>query len=178
MTDQEIREALETLLFASPSVLSTQQLSQLIDTLPSSKITAGIHQLNTLYEENGRVFRIQNVAGGWQFRSMPEFRKWAHGLKSLKPLRLSAVVLETLSIIAYKQPITRTSIEHIRGVSASHALQFLMKHQLIHVVEKAPVPGRPSLYGTSKGFLELFGLQNIKNLPSFTELDMQNTSME
>ena len=165
-------QIVEAILFSSPQSISQKQLLELVGMENFRDLRNIIEQLNQQYQKTGRVFRIQEVAGGFQMRTEPQFRPWIQKLEPIKPIKLSLPTIETLAIVAYKQPITRANIEFIRGVDCSHTLKVLLQRKLIRVVAKEQVPGRPILYGTTKFFLEVFGLRKISNLPSLTELDM------
>lgn len=172
MTDKELAKVIEAVLFTSSRSLTIKQLVEMVeDTLPS-QIREVVNQLNKSYERTGRVFRIEQVGGGLQMRTLPEYRQWIQKLETVKTIKLSLATMETLSIVAYKQPITRSQIEFIRGVDSSYTLRALLQKRLVKVVGKEAVPGRPSLYGTTKTFLEVFGLKDLKNLPTLAELDM------
>src|SRR5207248_347932 len=122
--------------------------------------------LNEQYETSGRAFRIEQVAGGFQILTLPEF---GDALKRLHQkevdAKLTKAALETLAIIAYKQPILRADVESIRGVACGETIRSLMEKHLVKIAGRAEEPGRPILYGTTKRFLELFGLNNLKDLP-------------
>lgn len=175
---KELEQIVEAILFSSPQSVSLRQLSALADTENFRDLKKVIENLNQQYAISGRVFRIQEVAGGFQMRTEPQFRPWIQKLEPIKPIKLSLPTIETLAIVAYKQPITRTNVEFIRGVDASYTLRTLLQRKLIQVVGKEPLPGRPILYGTTQFFLEVFGLKNINNLPSLTELDMDKEAEE
>ncbi|MBF0287792.1 MAG: SMC-Scp complex subunit ScpB [SAR324 cluster bacterium] len=170
--EKELEQIVEAVLFATPQVVSLKELSALIDAEGTTHIRTLIESLNQQYSDSGRVFRIQEVGGGVQMRTETKYRPWIQKLEPVKPIKLSLPTIETLAIVAYKQPITRASIEFIRGVDSSYTLRTLLQKKLIRIVGKEAVPGRPILYGTSKTFLEIFGLKNISNLPSLSELDM------
>lgn len=170
--EKETEQIVEAILFSSPQSVSLRQLSEWVALESSRSLKKIIENLNEQYRLSGRVFRIQEVAGGFQMRTEPKFRPWIQKLDPIKPIKLSLPTMETLAIVAYKQPITRANVEFIRGVDASHTLRTLLQRKLIRVVGKEPIPGRPILYGTTHFFLEVFGLKNISNLPSLTELDM------
>lgn len=172
MKTKELEQIIEAILFSSSHAISFKQLSVLIDIEGSRELRKLVQNLNKQYTDSGRVFRIQEVAGGFQMRTEPKFRPWIKRLEPIKPIKLSLPTIETLAIVAYKQPITRANVEFIRGVDSSYTLRNLLQRKLIRVVGKEPVPGRPILYGTTKFFLEVFGLKNINNLPSLEELDM------
>lgn len=134
-------------------------------------IGRAIGELNDLYEATGRSFRIERVAGGWQIRTLGEF---AEDLAKLRQRRhetkLSQAALETLAIVAYRQPILRADVEAIRGVACGEVLRTLMERRMVKIVGRAEELGRPMLYGTTKTFLEVFGLSSLKDLPQSSEL--------
>src|SRR5580698_7902596 len=157
---------LEALLLSTHHPLTAGRLAELLD-LPSTKpIRKAIKDLNSQYESTGRSFRIDQVAGGFQILTLPE-----HG-EALKKLhlreadaKLTKAALETLAIIAYKQPMLRANVESIRGVACGETIRSLMEKHLVKIAGRAEEPGRPILYGTTKRFLELFGLNALKDLP-------------
>ena len=153
--------------------MTTKQLTKIIGHCESSTIRELVSELNLSYEKTKRVFRIESVADGFQMHTLPEFKKWALALETVKTIKLSPAVMETLAIIAYKQPITRAGIEFIRGVDSSHTIRRLMQQKLVRIVGREMLPGRPGIYGTTKNFLEIFGISNLKYLPSLNELDME-----
>ncbi|MBF0277022.1 MAG: SMC-Scp complex subunit ScpB [SAR324 cluster bacterium] len=178
MKAKEQEQVIEAILFSSPQAISLRQVSELMGTGNSREFKKLIENLNRQYEKSGRVFRIREVAGGFQMRTEPRFRPWIKKLEPIKPIKLSLPTIETLAIVAYKQPITRANVEFIRGVDSSYTLRTLLQRNLIRIVGKEPVPGRPILYGTTKFFLEVFGLSNLNNLPSLAELDMVRATEE
>lgn len=136
-----------------------------------SAIEESIEALNEQYTRNGRSFRIEKVAGAWQVTTLPKYADVLDGLKQNKQdNRLSASQLETLAIVAYKQPIVRAEVEAIRGSASGEVLRMLMDKHLVKVVGRAEEIGRPMLYGTTKQFLEVFGLGGLKDLPQADEL--------
>jgi segregation and condensation protein B len=135
-------------------------------------ITAALEALQQDHAAAQRSFRLACVAGGWQFVSQPEFSPWIIALVGLKarPSRLSQPALETLAIIAYRQPITRAEIEQVRGVAVDGVMQTLVERGLVEQVGRAEVVGRPMTYGTTAVFLEYFGLRNLEEMPAADEL--------
>ena len=172
MTKLELKQALETILFVATHPLAPKQLAEIIGKVETKEIKELVAELNLSYEKSKRVFRIDSVADGLQMHTLPEHKKWAQSLETVKTIKLSPAVMETLAIIAYKQPITRAGIEFIRGVDSSHTIRRLMQQKLVRIVGREMLPGRPGIYGTTKNFLEIFGLTNLKFLPTLTELDM------
>jgi segregation and condensation protein B len=161
---------LEALLLSTHHPLTAGRLAELMD-LPATKpVRQAVKDLNDQYEESHRAFRIEQVAGGYQILTMPEF---GDALKKLHQreidAKLTKAALETLAIIAYKQPILRADIEAIRGVACGETIRNLMEKRLVNIAGRAEEPGRPILYGTTKRFLEVFGLNAIKDLPQSEE---------
>ncbi|MEW6157182.1 MAG: SMC-Scp complex subunit ScpB [Verrucomicrobiota bacterium] len=183
----ELKFILESLLFASQKPLSARELKEILaqaveqteDPAPKAfrktkedDITAALEQLEKEHAEAARSYRLVCVAGSWQFVSLPEYAPWLRALVGEKnrPPRLSQPSLETLAIIAYRQPLTRAEIEQIRGVSVDGVMQTLLERGLIEQIGRAEVVGRPMTYGTTALFLEYFGLRNLEDLPAADEL--------
>ena len=123
------------------------------------------------YEKHDRAFEIWEVSGGYQIRTRAEFSGYLQQLQAQRPLRLSRAALETLSIVAYKQPATRAEVEEVRGVESGAVLRTLLDRRLVRLAGHRDVPGRPMLYATTPRFLEVFGLESVKDLPRLRELD-------
>ena len=172
---KKLTEVIETLLFVTPRALTIQQLKDLVGLEPSTKeLRQAVQKLNLEYELTGRVFRIEEVAGGFQMRTVSRVRDWIRKVDAIKPFRLTPANLETLSIVAYKQPVTRAQIEFLRGVDSSSTLRTLLQRRLVRISGRAELPGKPTLYSTTKTFLEVFSLQSLKDLPTLAELDMDD----
>jgi segregation and condensation protein B len=131
-----------------------------------------IDGLNAEYERTNRTFRIVPVAGGFQMRTLPLYRTWIQKAEPMKPVRLTQPALEILAIVAYRQPVTRATVEHLRGVDCSHGLRTLLERRLIRIAGKDNAPGRPILYGTTREFLSLFNLSDLRELPTLEEFDL------
>lgn len=157
---------LEALLLGTHHPLTAGRLAELME-LPGTKpIRKAIKQLNEQYEQTGRSFRIEQVAGGYQILTLPRFGEVLKKLHQKEiDAKLTKAALETLAIIAYKQPILRADVEVIRGVACGETIRSLMEKRLVKIAGRAEEPGRPILYGTTKRFLELFGLNSLKELP-------------
>jgi segregation and condensation protein B len=160
----------EAVLFASDESLTAARLADIVET-GAKQIREHVENLNEKYMTNGNAFKIDQIAGGYQMMTLPPYNHW---LKKLLRVRsdnkLSPAALETLAIIAYKQPIIRADIEAIRGVATGEMIRNLMYKGLVKIVGRAEVLGRPMLYGTTKKFLEVFGLNTLKDLPKVEEL--------
>ena len=158
--------ALEALLLTTHSPLTAGKLADLLQLSSSRPVRNAVKSLNASYEESGRSFRIELVAGGFQILTLPEFAEHLKRLHQREAdAKLTKAALETLAIIAYKQPILRANIEAIRGVACGETIRSLMEKHLVKIAGRAEDPGRPILYGTTKRFLELFGLNALKDLP-------------
>jgi len=165
------RRIVEALLLSAHEPLAAQRLAAIAHDASAAEIRAEIDALNAEYEAAGHAFRIEEVAGGFQLRTLPELAPWIAELRPTPPLRLSPAALETLAIVAYKQPLTRAEIEHVRGVDAGAVLRSLLERRLVRIAGHREVPGRPMLYATTRRFLEVFGLSALADLPSLREIE-------
>jgi segregation and condensation protein B len=165
-----VESVVEAVLFASDEPLSTNRLTNIVDTT-TQQIRESIEHLNDKYKANKNAFRIERIAGGYQMLTLSPYNHWLKNLLRVRSeSKLSPAALETLAIIAYKQPIIRADVEAIRGVAAGEVIRNLMYKGLVKVVGRAEIVGRPMLYGTTKKFLETFGLNTLKDLPKIEEL--------
>ncbi len=171
---EELALRVEAVLMTTDRPLPTPRLSELLGlagSTGSKSVNAAVDALNKVYEESGRSFRVEALANGWQIMTLPRFADVLAALhRSRQDTRLSPASLETLAIIAYKQPILRADIESIRGVASGEVIRSLMERHLVKIVGRAEELGRPMLYGTTKTFLEVFGLASTKDLPQVEEL--------
>jgi segregation and condensation protein B len=157
---------LEALLFSTHHPLTAGKLAELLELESTKPIRRAIKDLNEQYITGDRSFRVEQVAGGYQMLTLPEFGEVLKTLHQKEvDAKLTKAALETLAIIAYKQPILRADIEAIRGVACGETIRSLMEKHLVKIAGRAEEPGRPILYGTTKRFLELFGLNSLKDLP-------------
>jgi segregation and condensation protein B len=165
-----IETIVEAILFASDEPLTPAKIANIVETTPK-QIRDSIENLNQQYDDNNNAFRIEEVAGGFQMLTLSVYNTWLKKLlRTRSEGKLSPAALETLAIIAYKQPVIRADVETIRGVACGEVIRSLMYKGLIKIVGKAEVLGRPMLYGTTKKFLETFGLKTLKDLPKIEEL--------
>lgn len=161
---------LEALVLSTHHPLTAQRLAELLEVDSVKPVRRAVQELNRQYEQGGRAFRIEQVAGGYQLLTLPEYGEHLNRLlKREADSKLTKAALETLAIIAYKQPILRADLESIRGVACGETIRSLMEKHLVKIAGRAELPGRPILYGTTKRFLELFGLNSLKDLPSGEE---------
>lgn len=184
----DLKFILEALLFAAQKPLSLKELRDVFAAamehaegdevvrgfrkVKEVELESALQQLAIEHEQAGRSFRLACVAGAWQFVSQPEYAPWLKALVGHKarPPRLSQPALETLAIIAYRQPLTRSEIEQVRGVSVDGVMQTLLERGIVEQVGRAEVAGRPALYATTPVFLEYFGLRSLEELPAADEL--------
>lgn len=165
-----VESVVEAVLFASDEPLTPARLSEIVGT-NVRQLRKHIDDLNEKYKANNNAFRIEQIAGGYQMLTLSEYNHWLKKLvRARDDGKLSQPALETLAIIAYKQPIIRADIEAIRGVAAGEMIRNLMYKGLVKITGRAEIVGRPMLYGTTKKFLEVFGLNTIKDLPKAEEL--------
>lgn len=166
----EQRRIVEALVLASPEPIAAARLAAIVPGCTAGAARELVAELNAEYEASGRGFEIREVGGGYQLRTRPELATFVHALQPKRTQRLSRASLETLSVIAYKQPITRAEIEHVRGVDAGAVMRSLLERDLIRIAGQREIPGRPMLYATTKHFLRLFGLASLEELPSLRDL--------
>ncbi len=163
---------IEALLFSSDQALSISRLKEILPDLSAREIRRFIVQLNEQYRETGRAFEIKEIAGGFQMFTLPEYASYVEQLyRSRQKSRLTQKALETLAIIAYKQPITKHEIEEIRGVNVDGVVKGLLSRKLITIAGRAKAPGSPFLYKTTRQFLDYFGLNSLDDLPKLKEID-------
>jgi len=168
--DVTVESVAEAVLFATDEPISAERLAKIIET-GVKQVKEHIKNLNNKYQANNNAFRIEQIAGGYQMMTLGLYNHWLKKLlRARDDSKLSPAAMETLAIIAYKQPIIRADIESIRGVAAGEVLRSLMYKGLVKIVGRAEVLGRPMLYGTTKKFLEVFGLNTLKDLPKIEEL--------
>jgi segregation and condensation protein B len=184
----ELKFILESLLFSAQKPMSVKELRDIFATAASEEnsseeakalkkvkdddVTAALEALAAEHETAARSYRLACVAGAWQFVTQPEFSPWLKALVGVKnrPSRLSQAALETLAIIAYRQPVTRAEVEQVRGVNVDGTMQTILERGLVEQSGRAEVVGRPALYSTTPLFLEYFGLRGLEDLPAADEL--------
>src|SRR5713101_8714702 len=180
-----LSRAIEALLFSAQKPLSIREIATAIKgagaedelqpnefaRVSQAEVATALQQLKVEYIEQERAFQLNEKAEGWQLATDPRYAQWVRQLFPVpKPARLSAPALETLAIIAYRQPITRADVEAVRGVNIDGVLQTLMERGLVKIAGRAEIPGRPLLYETTEFFLDHFGLRNLDELPNVEEL--------
>jgi len=157
---------LEALLLSTHHPLTAGRIGEVMGLATAKPVRQAIKELNRQYEESGRSFRIEQVAGGYQILTLPRYGEHLKKLHQKEAdAKLTKAALETLAIIAYKQPVLRADVEAVRGCACGETIRSLMEKHLVKIAGRAEEPGRPILYGTTKRFLELFGLNSVKDLP-------------
>ncbi|MBS3764023.1 MAG: SMC-Scp complex subunit ScpB [Planctomycetes bacterium] len=177
LNHQEQKALVEAILFAATEPLSSTKLANLVGLESGNTARSLIKELQNEYDEVPRAFNIEEIGGGFQLLSRAEFNPWISKLRTTQEQSsLSQAALETLAIVAYRQPITRADIEDIRGVQSGYILRSLIEKKLVRVTGRGEELGRPLLYGTTSDFLEAFGLSSLRELPDLEELDASSES--
>lgn len=166
----ELKALVEAIIFASLEPISIVRIKKILRGEDKDKVKTVIKELQDEYSHSTRGVRIFEVAGGYHIRTAPELSKWVGKLFESKPHKLTQASIETLAIIAYKQPITRPEVEELRGVDCGGVVKTLLERNFIKILGRQDVPGRPLIYGTTKEFLEFFNLESLSSLPTLKEL--------
>lgn len=173
-SEAEVKPIVEAILFSADRPLPAAKISRAVEGADVRIVRKCIEQLNKEYEENNKPYQIEEIAGGFQLLTKPEFWKWVSKFRQTRSDgKLSPATLETLAIVAYKQPVLRADVEAIRGVQSGEVLRGILERGLIKVVGRQDTIGRPILYGTTSKFLEQLGLKTIKDLPRAGQLGAQ-----
>jgi segregation and condensation protein B len=166
---------IEALLFASETPLAAERITEILPDIEKTEILSLLKGLTQEYEVRGGGICLGEVAGGFQFRTRTDLAPWIRKLKAGRPAMLSPAALETLAVVAYRQPLVKAEIDRIRGVDTSGALKGLLEKKLVRIVGRKDVPGKPIIYGTTRKFLEVFNLKDLSELPTLRELkDLQD----
>lgn len=166
-----LKQIVESIIFVSDSPITLDRLCSILEEFERGEIRDAIESIISDCEEYSRGIELVQVAGGYQFRSRSELADYIRRLKRVKPARFSPSSLETLSIIAYRQPVTRAEIEYLRGVDSGGVLKSLLDKKLIRIIGKKDIPGKPLIYGTTKEFMETFNLKDLASLPTLREIE-------
>ena len=170
MSSKSLKSIVESLLFVHDQPLTLDRLATLLEEHERPDIRQALDSLMEDYAAGGRGIILAQVAGGYQLRSRPENADYIRRLTKSRGVKFSQSALETLSIIAYRQPITRAEVEYLRGVDSGGVLKSLLEKKLLRILGKKDVPGKPLIYGTSREFLELFSLKDLASLPTLKEI--------
>jgi len=170
LTPLMLKGLIESLLFVSDTPLTLDRIATLLEEFEREDIKAAIAAIADDCQAEGRGVELATVAGGYQLRSCHEYADYIRRLKRVKPVRFSPSSLETLAIIAYRQPVTRAEVEYLRGVDSGGVLKNLLDKKLIRILGKKDIPGKPLIYGTTREFMETFNLKDLASLPSLREI--------
>ena len=168
----EMKAILEALLFASDTPLALPRILEILKghEVAKAELTTMLTELKEEYETRRGGFYLQEVAGGYQFRTRPDLAPWIKQLKAARPAMLTPAALETLAVVAYRQPVVKAEVDQVRGVDVGGVLRGLLERKLVRIVGRKDVPGKPILYGTTKKFLEVFNLKDLSELPTLREM--------
>ena len=162
---EDLRAVVEMLLFISDVPLTVERLRDILGDAERNEIVQILSDLKREYDERGGGFQVGEAAGGFQFRTRPDLGHWIRKFRGIRPSMLSPAAMETLAVVAYRQPVVKADIDRIRGVDVSGALKGLLEKKLVKMVGRKDVPGKPIMYGTTKRFLEVFSLQDLSEAP-------------
>ena len=166
----DLKPILESLIFVSDAPLSVDRMCVILEEFDRGDIRSALMELTSDYRQRGGAIILAEIAGGYQFRTLPEYADYLKRLTKTKSPKFSQSALETLAIVAYRQPITRAEIEYLRGVDCGGVLRTCLEKRLVRILGKKDVPGKPLIYGTTKEFLELFSLKDLASLPTLKEI--------
>ncbi len=178
MENERLKSILESLLFAAGEPVSLARLAAVFNDLPRATVQKALAEMGAAYASENRGIVLDEVSGGYQMRTPKEHASYVRKLLAARPPRLSRPLMETVAIIAYRQPITRPEIEQLRGVDTGGVLETLLERRLIKIAGRKEAPGRPMLYETTGEFLELFGLKDLESLPDLSEFREIERSLE
>jgi segregation and condensation protein B len=171
VSEISLKQIVESIIFVSDAPLTLDRICSVLEEFERDEIREAIAAVTAECRESGRGVELTLVAGGYQFRSRPELADYIRRLKRVKPARFSPSSMETLAIIAYRQPVTRAEIEYLRGVDSGGVLKSLLDKKLIRIIGKKDIPGKPLIYGTTKEFMETFSLKDLASLPTLREIE-------
>ncbi len=173
---ENLKSIVECLLFTADAPLTMEHFKKGLPDADPAAIRQAISELMQEHTARNGGFSLHEVAGGFQFRTRPEYASWIRQLFQPPAPRLSRAALETLSIIAYRQPVLRSEIEQVRGVNSGNTIKILLERRLIRVLGRREIPGRPLVYATTRKFLETFDLKDLKDLPAPEEIDVSTSA--
>ncbi len=166
----DLRAIVEALVFASDVPLTVDRLKDVLGEADRKAIQEILQDIELEYRQRSGALCLMEVAGGYQFRTKTDYAPWIRKLRGIRPVPLSPAAMESLSVVAYRQPVTRQEVEKIRGVDVSGSLKGLLEKKLIRIVGRKNVPGKPIMYGTTRRFLEVFDLKDLSELPTLREI--------
>ncbi|MDD5723273.1 MAG: SMC-Scp complex subunit ScpB [Syntrophales bacterium] len=164
-----LKAVIEALIFVSDTPVTVAVIEGILEDVTKKELSSTVDDLIREYKERGGGIFLKEIAGGYQFRTGETLTPWVRKLKGQKPMDLSPAAMETLAVIAYRQPVMKSEIEKVRGVDVSGLLRGLLEKNLVRIMGRKNVPGRPIIYGTTRKFLETFGLKALSDLPTLRE---------
>ncbi len=167
---EDIKAIIEAMIFSSDQPLALDKIQDALPEVGMVELKGVIESLDNDYRQQGRGIVLKAVAGGFQFRTRDDLAPWVKKIRAGRPAALTSATLETLAIVAYRQPIVKAEIERLRGVDVSAPLKGLLEKKLVKILGRKDVPGKPIIYGTTKRFLEVFGLKDLSEMPTLREL--------
>jgi len=170
MEPNTVQSIIEAVIFVSDKPVTIKELESVVNEATKIDIQRAIEKLKTQYKAAHHGISLELVAGGYHFRTKIDKANWMKRLTKMRPVKMTRSQLETLSIVAYKQPVTRVEVDSVRGVDSSHLLKMLLDRKMVRIQGVKEAPGRPLIYGTTDEFLEFFGLSGVDKLPSLEEL--------
>jgi segregation and condensation protein B len=172
MENNRIKSIIESILFVAEKPVTVDRMYEVFDKeFDKDTITSTLEEMKAAYDNNEtNGIKLETAANGWQLRTKEDNQTWVKKLENIKPIRISPAALETLAIIAYKQPINKAEVDKIRGVDSTHLFKTLLERNMIKISGRSELPGRPLLYATTPEFLEIFGLNDLNELPSVNEI--------
>jgi len=168
----KIMAIIEGLIFAAEAPLGIERIVEILQEreITRQEVAAHLRELAAAHEERQGGFLLREIAGGYQFRTRPDLAVWIAKMKAGRPSALTAAALETLAVVAYRQPVVKAEVDRLRGVDVGRPLRTLLERKLIRILGRKDVPGKPMIYGTTKKLLEVFGLKDLSELPTLGEL--------
>ena len=173
MDKQQARAVIEAILLAAEEPVAPDRFEAVLEEASPELIQDAIRSLELEYDGSGRGIHLERIAGGYQFCTNPEYGDQIRAFFEASPVKLSRAALETLAIIAYRQPLTRAEVEEIRGVNSSGVLKTLREYELVDIIGRLDDIGKPHIYGTTERFLEFFGLEGLSELPTLEESELE-----
>ena len=171
---ENLKAIIEALVFVSETPLSADRIRDILGEVERGEVVRLLGEIVRDYQERCAGINLREVAGGFQFRTREDAGPWVKKLMGIKPVPLSQAAMETLAVVAYRQPVVKADIDRVRGVDTSGPLRGLLEKKLVRIVGRKDVPGKPIIYGTTKKFLEVFNLKDLTELPTLRELkDLQ-----
>ena len=167
---ENLKAIVEVIVFISETPVSVKKIREIMEGVEEREIIKALNDLMKEYDDRDGGLSLEEVAGGYQFRTKDNMGQWIKKIKGIKPLTISPAAMETLAVVAYRQPVVKAEIEKVRGVDVSGTLKGLLEKNLVRMVGRKNVPGKPIIYGTTKKFLEVFNLKDLSELPTLREL--------